>query len=125
MNTFEQYLHNCRELKRINEKFYVELNVFLKYLGQPDNYEQRLNLRVVCLGTKIYISSKDAENLMKTSYNKNNSKVVQYHKDMGITGMEYTMSARAFNPVVSSFGKITNRLKTFGDSIDAALSGKS
>lgn len=117
MNKFEAYLRNVRELHYIDRKKYVKLTDTLKYLG----YEtiENISVEVLFFNGEIYISLEKSELLITTTYNKNNPKVVQYHKDMGFINLEYTVTAKALNPVVNTFDKVGTVFKTMGANIES------
>ena len=119
----EQFLRNKKELCYIDKKKYVELSVFAKYLGHES--VQLDNISAMCCNNRCYISTEFAERLMTTAYNKDNPEVVQYHKEMGITGMEYTRGTKTLGAVKGTFDKLGLAMVTAGNNIGSAFELKS
>ncbi len=120
ISKFEQFFRETRELEIIDSSQYIELTKFIKYLGFDKILD--FGVKIYYINNKVYISLETAEFLMKTKYNKDSSQVVQYHKDMGLTGLEYTMSAKALNPIVNTFNMIGSALN--GDSNNKSSSNE-
>ena len=108
----EQFLRNKKELCYIDRQKYVELNNFTKYLGHDSIQINDIN--VLFHNNTCYITIELAEYLMKTSYNKNNPDVVQYHNEMGIVGMQYTTGTKTLGTVKSTFDRIGFAMSNVG-----------
>ena len=119
MNKFELFLFSSRELLTFEGIKYVKLSDALKYLGHDTL--KSLNTDIFYINGDVYITTENAEQLVKTIYNKNNPKVVQYHKQMGFTNMEYTVTAKALTPVMNTANKVNAIFKNASDSIDSTF----
>jgi hypothetical protein len=115
----EQFLRNKKELCYIDRKKYVELSVFTKYLGYDST--QLTNINVLYYNDKCFISIELAEQLMKTVYNKDNPDVVQYHKEMGITDMQYSRGTKTLGTVKSTFDSFSSSMTNIGNNIGSAF----
>lgn len=119
MNKFELYLYTNSELVIYEGKKYVSVNNFLKYLGH--NTIDSLDLKIFYFNGQTHISSDDAKSLMESFYNKNNSKVIQYHKDMGFSNMEYTATAKTLNPIIGALNNFNVTLKNAKTNISTSI----
>ena len=119
MSNFIQFFIKNRELIIIKQKQYIKQTDFLKYLGHDEI--QSIILETTYYNGETYINIANAKELMATHYNKNNPEVVQYHKEMGFTDMEYTMSARTLSPVVNTVNKFSSTISNVGNDIGSSI----
>lgn len=122
MNKFEQYLYRNREVHMYDGKNFLKLCDIFKYLGHDTIKDFQIN--VSFFNNETYIALEDAWLIITTKYNKNNPKVIQYHKEMGLTNMEYTTTAKALNPVVYTIDRIGSSFKNVGQSIGQSIESK-
>lgn len=122
MDKIERFFRERKQLSYVDNKKCVEINTFIPYLGHENIFNFTCDL--VFSGGQTYVTLENAQNLMKTLYNKNNVNVVQYHKEMGIVGMEYTLSAKTFSPVANAFGKVGSMIESVAINVDNSVKNK-
>ena len=119
MSEFDTFFHKQKKLHIIQQKKYIKLNDFLKYLGHDKI--QLIDINVLYFDGETFIDTDYAKELMKTQYNKNNPKVIEYHNHMGYTNMEYTIGAKTLSPIVTTVDKIGNTFKNVGSVIESSM----